>query len=75
MDNTLLIQLTNNKAIKLIRELEELHLIKVLKENIMPAKIKLSDKYRGSISKTAGKNLSDHIMQMRNGWDNISLMY
>jgi len=45
--DTLPIQITNQKAIGLIHELEELHLIKVLKENVQPAQ-KLSEKYRGS---------------------------
>jgi hypothetical protein len=40
MDNTMLIQVTNQKAIGLLHELEELRLIKVLKENFAPVKIK-----------------------------------
>jgi hypothetical protein len=54
MENTMIIQLTNQKAAGLIRELEELHLIKVLKENIEPVKTKLSEKYKGFISKKEG---------------------
>lgn len=38
MDNIMLIQVTNQKAIGLLHELEELHLIKVLKENFAPVK-------------------------------------
>jgi len=67
----MLIQLTNQKAAGLIRELEELHLIKVLKENIEPIQTKLSDKYKGSISKEEGKQLNDHINQMRSEWNSI----
>jgi hypothetical protein len=65
MDNTMLIQLTNQKARKLLYELEELRLIKVLKENIEPVKTKLSDKYKGFITKDEGQQLNDHINQMR----------
>lgn len=71
MDNTMLIQVTNQKAIRLLHELEELHLIKVLKENLVPAKTKLSDKYKGIISKEKGQNLNEHIKQMRSGWNSI----
>jgi hypothetical protein len=71
MENTMLIQLTNQKAAGLIRELEELHLIKVLKENIVPVKTKLSDKYKGIISKAEGQQLNDHINQMRSEWNGI----
>lgn len=71
MDNTMLIQVTNKKALGLLHELEELHLIKVLKENFTPVKTKLSDKYKGSISKEQGQSLSEHIKQMRSEWNNI----
>jgi hypothetical protein len=71
-NNTILIQLTNGKAAGLLRELEELQLIKVLKkENLVKPKIKLSEKYRGIISKEKGKKLNAHIKQMRNEWNNI----
>ena len=71
MDNTMLIQVTNQKAVGLLHELEELHLIKVLNENFTPAKTKLSDKYKGIISKEQGQNLNDHIKEMRSQWSNI----
>jgi len=51
--------------------LEELHLIKVLKENFPSTKIKLSDKYRGILSKEKGQSLNEHIKEMRNEWNNI----
>jgi hypothetical protein len=71
MDNTMLIQLTNQKAVGLLHELEELHLIKVLKENLATAKPKLSDKYKGIISKEQGQSLNEHIKQMRSEWNSI----
>ena len=71
MNNTMLIQVTNQKAIRLLHELEELHLIKVLEENITPVASKLSDKYKGIISKEQGQNLNEHIKQMRSEWNNI----
>lgn len=71
MNHTMLIQLTNLKAAGLLRELEELQLIKVLKENIQTPKVKLSEKYKGFISKEEGQQLSDHIIEMRSEWNNI----
>jgi hypothetical protein len=71
MDNTMLIQLTNQKAVGLLHELEELHLIKVLKENFNPAQPKLSEKYKGIISKEDGLKLNEHINQMRCEWNDI----
>jgi hypothetical protein len=71
MENTMLIQLTNQKAAGLLHELEELQLIKIIKQNISADKTKLSEKYRGIISKEQGNNLKEHIRQMRNEWNNI----
>jgi len=68
---TMLIQLTNQKAVGILRELEELHLIKVLSQNTTPVKTKLSDKYKGIITKEQGQNLNDHIKQMRSEWNSI----
>lgn len=70
MENTMVIQVKNKKAIKLLHELQELDLIKVLKENISPAE-KLSDKFKGIITREQGKNLQEHIKQMRCEWNNI----
>ena len=69
--DTMLIQVTNQKAVGLLHELEELQLIKVLKENIEPNKPKLSDKYRGILSKEEGEKLNEHIKQMRSEWNSI----
>jgi hypothetical protein len=71
MENTMLIQVTNKKALRLLHELEELELIKVLNENFSPAKEPLSKKYKGSITKEQGKHLNEHIRQMRSEWNNI----
>ena len=71
MDNTMLIQLTNQKALGILHELEELKLIKVLKDNVTPTRQKLSEKYRGFITKDEGQQLSNHINQMRSEWNSI----
>ena len=40
-------------------------------ENFAPIKTKLSDKYKGIITKEQGQNLNEHIKQMRSEWNNI----
>jgi len=55
---------------KLLQELEELHLLRVLKRNVS-VKTKLSDKYKGFISKEDGQDLNKHIKQMRSEWSGI----
>jgi hypothetical protein len=71
MENTMLIELTNQKAAGLLRELEELHLIKVLKKNGSTDKPKLSDKYRGVFTKEDAESFNKHTQTMREEWNNI----
>lgn len=69
MENTLLIQLTNQKAAGIIRELEELKLIKVLKKNIKPSKVKLSQKYKGAMQKQPLDIVNDQLNELRSSWE------
>jgi hypothetical protein len=69
--DTLIIQLTTPKTMKLILELEELNLLRILKKNLDPVRTKLSEKYKGFISKEEGQEFTEHINQMRNEWNNI----
>ncbi len=68
MENTLLIQVIDQKALGLLRELEVLHLIRVLGE-APPAKAKLSDKYRGVFSMEDAKSFDEHTQKLRREWD------
>jgi hypothetical protein len=71
MDSRLLIQVTNRSARKLLHELEELHLITVLKESPVAADVKLSDKYRGVFSEADARSFDEHTHSMRSEWENI----
>ena len=69
---TLTIQLTNQKAAGLLHEMEELNLIKVIHtDTVEPTQEKLSEKYKGIITKEQGESLSQHINQMRKEWSTI----
>jgi len=70
--DTLLIQVTNQKAIGLLHELEELHLIKVLKENVSFPQ-KLSEKYAGKLPSDIAEELQNYVTQSRNEWNNRSI--
>lgn len=69
MENTLLIELTNQKAIGLLREMEELNLIRVVKDTTAQSKPKLSKKYRGIITREDGASLKGHVTEMRAEWN------
>jgi len=66
--DTVLIQLTTPKTMKLLLELEELHLLRVIKKNIS-LETKLSDKYAGKLSADIAEDLQKHIEQSRNEWE------
>ncbi|NCX95845.1 MAG: hypothetical protein EBX41_05450 [Chitinophagia bacterium] len=70
---TLLIQVNNAKAIGLLRELEQLDLIKVLDNPTTPSPqlLKPSQKYRGILSKEEAESLRSHINKVRSEWDTI----
>lgn len=69
--DTLVIQLTHQKALKLLLDLEELSLIRVLKKNVRSEQ-KLSEKYAGKLSSEVGEKLQKHITQSRNEWNRNS---
>jgi hypothetical protein len=69
MESTFLIQVTNPKAIQLLRGLEELSLIKVLKETITTPTTKLSQKYKNTFTAEDGTSFNDHVQKMRNEWE------
>ncbi len=69
--DTMLIQLVNQKAAGLLHEMEELHLIKVIRENNAGKTPKLSDKYKGILTKQEGQKLNKHIQQIRSEWNSI----
>lgn len=46
-------------------------MIKVIEDNTAPSQKKLSEKYRGMLSKKDGKLLHEHIEKMRNEWSRI----
>ena len=69
--DTMLIEVTNQKATGLLHELEGLNLIKILKGNYKPVRTKLSDKYRGILTREEGQQLNNHINQMRSEWSGI----
>ena len=61
--DTLLIELTNHKAYKLIKELEELHLIRVIRKHS-----KLSDLREKIKSPIESKNIDEQLNKLRDEW-------
>ncbi len=70
-ENTVLIELTTDRAMERLQELEVLNILKIVKEKVEPPKGKLSDKFRGFLNKKQGINLDKHLKEIRKEWERI----
>jgi hypothetical protein len=67
---TLVVELTHKNALRLLRDLEEMNIIR-LHDNTESGSKKLSEKYKGVLSREEGHDLSKHIGESRSEWKNI----
>ena len=67
---TLTIDVLNNKAIKLLNDLELLQLIHVRKENEKATnKINWAAKYKGTMTKQPLSDIDNQLKELRNEWE------
>ena len=66
--DTIIIQLTHQKALRLLLDLEDLNLIRVLKKNVKIEE-NLSSKYAGKLSVEEGEELQNNINKSREEWE------
>lgn len=66
---TVTVELRNNNALRLLKDLELANIIRVLDKDKKKQKTKLSASLRGSISKERAKELNEQLKQMRNEWE------
>lgn len=64
---TVVLQINNKKAYKLLEHLEDLQLIKVLKKSIQPHQ-RLSEKYAGKLPADVADELQNYVNESRNEW-------
>lgn len=69
---TVLVQINNSKAYKLLEDLEDLDIIKVLKKNY-PSEEKLSEKYAGKLPSVVADDLQNYVTQGRKEWKDDSI--
>ena len=65
---TLTIKITDNRALKLIHDLEDLKLIEVI-SSPKTEKLKLSALLKGSITSEQADDLHAQLKELRNEWD------
>jgi len=69
---TVLVQITNNKAYKLLEDLEDLDIIKVINKSINPPQ-KLSEKYAGKLPSDVADELQNQVSHSRKEWNDQSI--
>ncbi len=69
---TVLIQINNQKAYRLLEDLEDLQIIKVLEKSSQQEQ-KLSEKYAGKIPTDVADELQNYVSESRNEWNNRSI--
>jgi len=69
---TVLVQITNNKAYKLLEDLEDLDIIKVINKSINPQQ-KLSEKYAGKLPSDVADELQNQVSHSRKEWNDQSI--
>jgi hypothetical protein len=67
---TVLVEVNSQQAYHLLEELEGLNVLRIIKENALENKTKLSEKYKGVFSKEDAKSFDKHTQTMRKEWDN-----
>jgi hypothetical protein len=67
---TVLLQINDHKAYKLIEDLEALNVVKILEKDIQPKK-KLSERFAGALklSKEESERFQNAIIEGRNEWE------
>ena len=69
---TVLIQINSSKAYKLLEDLEDLNIIKVLKKSIQSQQ-KLSEKYAGKLPSDIADEIQNFVNESRNEWNSRSI--
>lgn len=67
---TITIEIINNKAIRLLQDLELLQLIRMRKEQTQPtAETNWAAKYKGAMTKQPLTDIDNQLNELRNGWE------
>lgn len=67
---TITVELRNNNALRLLKDLERANIIRLLDKEEKKEKPRLSASLRGAITKERANELNDQINQMRDEWQN-----
>lgn len=63
---TVIVEIKNEIALTFLRNLESMHILKVIENNTAKTKQKLSERFAGCLSKERAEELQKELTQMRN---------
>lgn len=66
---TVTVDIINNKAVRLLQDLELLQLIRVRKEKQQPVATNWAAKYKGAMSKQPLDDIDKQLNELRNEWE------
>ena len=66
---TLTIEVDNDKAVKLIEELEALNILRIIDDKPINTEEKLSESIAGSLSEEQAKDIEQELEAMRREWN------
>ena len=69
MIRTITIDIINEKAMKLLKDLELLRLIRLRREKTPPATTNWTLKYKGAMSKQLLTDVDNQLNELRTGWE------
>lgn len=71
MIRTITIDIINEKAIKVLEDLELLQLIRLHRDQVQDTAINWVASYKGAMSKQPLDEIDNQLNELRNGWDEI----
>jgi hypothetical protein len=66
---TVIVEIKNEIALTFLRNLESMHILRVIENNTAKTKQKLSERFAGCLSKERAEELQKELTQMRNEWE------
>jgi hypothetical protein len=69
MIRTITIDIINEKALKLLQDLELLQLIRMRKDKAQPASINWAERYKGAMTKQSISDIDNQLNELRNAWE------
>lgn len=66
---TVIVEIKNEIALTFLRNLESMHILRVIENNTTKTKQKLSERFAGCLSKERAEELQKELTQMRNEWE------